>query len=101
LDRVHRALHPSYTTLFRSATLTRRSHAPDTGALLFQGDAFQRGVRDRISVWRAGKALRLGVPFLAGRSATRDGEALRADVECFRSEEHTSELQSRENLVCR
>src|SRR5690606_41747015 len=34
-------------------------------------------------------------------SSLSDGAEITAQFETFRSEEHTSELQSRENLVCR
>src|SRR5207302_3568125 len=33
-------------------------------------------------------------------SSRPDGKPTRAKIDLFRSEEHTSELQSRENLVC-
>src|SRR3989442_11182306 len=69
-----------YTTLFRSARRDRLST-----------DA----VRTRRS-WRADETSRgRGIPGNAGGAAdSHDGEK-------FRSEEHTSELQSRPHLVCR
>src|SRR5438046_4169991 len=69
-----------YTTLFRSEGL----HLPDPEA----GD----------------QLLRLGEgPVDHGPLASResDARAFRAGLESLRSEEHTSELQSLTNLVCR
>src|SRR2546427_8251572 len=67
-----------YTTLFRS--LQPRRRAGDTPGAAVAGRALPRGLRP---------APRL-VPLLAARGR---GHA--------RSEEHTSELQSQSNLVCR
>src|SRR5688572_30990757 len=70
-----------YTTLFRSLRNVRRIRVDDRGAelacalLLFEGD-------------------RTGASVCSG-----DGEGVSAQG--FRSEEHTSELQSQSNLVCR
>src|SRR5690606_41217599 len=58
-------------------------------ALAFRTDGTDRGpARDD-----AGEARRVAVPRHPKRSCFKPGQA--------RSEEHTSELQSRENLVCR
>src|SRR5207302_7335318 len=77
-----------YTTLFRS----RRPADPvaPVGALLRQGRVPLRGLREPVVL----------VPLLprAGRHALR---WRRRAAAAERSEEHTSELQSRENLVCR
>src|SRR5690606_40623770 len=58
---------------------------------------FEAGMQ--VNLVRTGKPIRLSAPtqFLA-RERTIVEEAWPGDV---RSEEHTSELQSRENLVCR
>src|SRR3712207_8073740 len=76
-----------YTTLFRSRADARRARPPRAGG--------RRADRDGLAV-RAVTAVRLrrAVP-LRGRRAA--GRAPRAG----RSEEHTSELQSRQYLVCR
>src|SRR5690606_41778490 len=76
-----------YTTLFRSRSTTQPGRFP----------------RERAEVPRS--------PFEAGRrwthavaSAGKGARAANAAMRCplrRRSEEHTSELQSRENLVCR
>src|SRR5256885_8331237 len=76
-----------YTTLFRSRVLRlhpgrRRHHSA--------GDADRGAHPDR---WRAAARH-------AGRPRHRDAAGHR-DVAAFRSEEHTSELQSPCNLVCR
>src|SRR5690349_23996831 len=63
-----------YTTLFRSPALGLR-----TTRITVDGDAVTLGVKD-------GPEVRLGLP---------------RDVAAKRSEEHTSELQSRRDLVCR
>src|SRR5690606_41266956 len=83
-----------YTTLFRSASPWRRQ-APDFGDFWIAGKngARQRG-RAALPVACAG----------AWRGAKRDivrSHQLRHSELESRSEEHTSELQSRENLVCR
>src|SRR5690606_41160522 len=87
-----------YTTLFRSphrAALVadRERHAP--------GEHLVQHAPERIDV--AGRA---GLPAgeqlgreVLGRAA--DGAGPRDGLVALRSEEHTSELQSRENLVCR
>src|SRR5690606_41512989 len=73
-----------YTTLFRSDPVVRLR----SGRRVSCFPGLQRGhdrprVRDRVELERA-------------RRGTRD-----ACLEAVRSEGHTSELQSRENLVCR
>src|SRR5688572_31749754 len=81
-----------YTTLFRSASSTSRQKPPDLHELDRQYRAGRdRGRADRIP--GGGAAVRRRV--LAARAAGR-GAALQS-----RSEEHTSELQSQSNLVCR
>src|SRR3712207_7656889 len=73
-----------YTTLFRS---------PDNGLLAPAARAFG-GVREAVDIsaspWR-----------LHPVSATFHGRDVFAPVAARRSEEHTSELQSRQYLVCR
>src|SRR5690606_42038905 len=72
-----------YTTLFRSRLLGRRRGHPSRGQ--------RNGTVPRNFVWDS-----------PGGSRDRKGRWRRngSDV-ARRSEEHTSELQSRENLVCR
>src|SRR5690606_40556330 len=89
-----------YTTLFRSELVARAArHAP-----LSAGEARAPGAR--------ALALRLSARFrlrLGRGSARPPSHRLRREpaprprrrAEAGRSEEHTSELQSRENLVCR
>src|SRR5690606_40493736 len=79
-----------YTTLFRSAAVRRlSSHQRRQSA---RRTGFHRGSRAHRA--RLSRARLLG---------HRDLHAavLRPDLAGGRSEEHTSELQSRENLVCR
>src|SRR5690606_42047993 len=73
-----------YTTLFRSANEQLAAMVPPSidAALLFAGCG-----------WRRAR-------FTALNTAYR-GDMLRHTLATARSEEHTSELQSRENLVCR
>src|SRR3712207_8797225 len=77
-----------YTTLFRSERRTRPAPVRDPGRRRRRGDLHGQG-RDR----------------LRGPAVARDGRAqrqgLRARRVRGRSEEHTSELQSRQYLVCR
>src|SRR5690606_41586951 len=68
-----------YTTLFRSGLVDALSPAP--------GDAA-----------RAAALAAMDKPL---RRASELGVSAIAEAEAVRSEEHTSELQSRENLVCR
>src|SRR5690349_23228725 len=82
-----------YTTLFRSRTWTARPYASGvlSSVLVRPGDTVV-----------SGQALAL----LEGRSATdrlRELKTLRElqQTDLRRSEEHTSELQSRRDLVCR
>src|SRR3712207_7536434 len=74
-----------YTTLFRSAAADQLGHAnTSTTTDVYFGRAVRRSQR-------------------IGRSAmdrTRAAAAI-APIRCGRSEEHTSELQSRQYLVCR
>src|SRR5690606_40960319 len=70
-----------YTTLFRSSRRRRRSRRGPCG----------RSGAGRPSARRAGRR---------GRRARRRRRGCHAR-RCRRSEEHTSELQSREKLVCR
>src|SRR5690606_41659591 len=88
-----------YTTLFRSA---RRTAAAATKAVAVGGLLVTRRRRSwRLQRWaaastwgRCSRAHSIRAPWL--RPAPRSTRTTRA-----RSEEHTSELQSRENLVCR
>src|SRR3712207_7650611 len=87
-----------YTTLFRSAAEPRRV-PPRDEARAHQRDALRReGLQDPV----------LGPPGRRGDGAHRDVLQVRPDsvtrsyLEAMeRSEEHTSELQSRQYLVCR
>src|SRR5690606_40030866 len=82
-----------YTTLFRSAPLSFRSRHRSGRAVGYGGGNFE--VRDQRTT-----------PLNHGRVADCEfaGRVWHAgcrSVIAWRSEEHTSELQSRENLVCR
>src|SRR5436309_10923202 len=69
-----------YTTLFRSSTETAAS----------------AGATARIAATVLGVSLRASAASRRTPRSARSGSSA-----AFRSEEHTSELQSRENLVCR
>src|SRR5690606_41663352 len=77
-----------YTTLFRSTVVERQAEVAHEADLLLRG---------------------MGEEHLAGHGAARELDAFEPTVPDgeshdrggLRSEEHTSELQSRENLVCR
>src|SRR5690606_42099187 len=82
-----------YTTLFRSnRAFTGRTSSLDVAGLeiIFQGD-----VPDPATPMKGVEAS-VAIPKLA-----IDPHKLQLQIEKLRSEEHTSELQSRENLVCR
>src|SRR5690606_42083754 len=72
-----------YTTLFRSTFVTRATHNLPTG------------LSSCSRILRKTPACRLA-HHANGTASTKQTSAT-----CARSEEHTSELQSRENLVCR
>src|SRR2546427_6864088 len=76
--------HPPRSTLFPYTTLFRSKSRPKAGAC-------------------AGRRKRRTVVFFSGNiSATRSISTARpAPAPAMRSEEHTSELQSQSNLVCR
>src|SRR5436309_7586563 len=77
LRRPPRSTLLPYTTLFRSHDLRDR----------------RRGARRRPQRGRDRSSVVVGIPVPGARTGHRERAA--------RSEEHTSELQSRENLVCR
>src|SRR5690606_40440565 len=86
-----------YTTLFRSTTLRRL--AP-TGRPGCTDGHTTRLVRQR----RTGSTRTFHAAWCAARTGTAYGRTRSTpgrEVAPGRSEEHTSELQSRENLVCR
>src|SRR3712207_7616529 len=70
-----------YTTLFRSCSTSHRSTPPATVASPTRSSAHDH-------------RLLIDVPLNSSRSST-------LPTTCGRSEEHTSELQSRQYLVCR
>src|SRR3712207_9322950 len=89
-----------YTTLFRSLAAQNLDHAP-VGAVELV-DLLDHVDRDADRASLVGYRSRYGLPY-PPRRVRRELEAL-AIVEllgCPRSEEHTSELQSRQYLVCR
>src|SRR3712207_8460902 len=81
-----------YTTLFRSVHLYERSHrmmllAPLTGAPAVDREGFNAMVRELMEEAR--------------REVEAEGLSWEDAAVSLRSEEHTSELQSRQYLVCR
>src|SRR3712207_7832304 len=85
-----------YTTLFRSHPGRHADHEADL-RLDVQADRrpeHRRGVGGRLALARGPLDLRAG-------DHDRAGTAVVADRQMLRSEEHTSELQSRQYLVCR
>src|SRR5436309_9819819 len=78
-----------YTTLFRSLTYFRVY----SGALR-KGGSVLNSTKDRKE--RVGRILQMHANHREDKDAVFAG-----DIVAARSEEHTSELQSRENLVCR
>src|SRR2546430_13454052 len=83
-----------YPTLFRSA-----ARAPETPHPSRPG---RGGVRARNDRPERGRACGRGDPVLVASIARYGGDAtVRLTGSGLRSEEHTSELQSQSNLVCR
>src|SRR2546430_13396285 len=82
-----------YTTLFRSAIVPRRSARDHDGWPARRGAVPADHDDRRRQRYRTGN-----------RACAKDGLSVRhviAWTDDFRSEEHTSELQSQSNLVCR
>src|SRR2546427_8609796 len=68
---------------------------------LFRSDPDPRPQRKRIACLRGRLSSWLLLPNLDAGEAQAFAEKVRAAFEVARSEEHTSELQSQSNLVCR
>src|SRR5690349_23779957 len=80
--RRHRSTHFPYTTLFRSGVQQDIEAEPPPGGILRHGEV---EVRQRVA-----------------QGDDRGRRGVRGGAGChLRSEEHTSELQSRRDLVCR
>src|SRR5690606_41215371 len=92
-DGVHRDLH-SFPTR-RSSDLLRVSSFPFTPII-----AYVVKFCSRISILSPGR-MPSEVKFLVPELTTSDPWDVERSLPTIRSEEHTSELQSRENLVCR
>src|SRR5207249_9520132 len=89
-----------YTTLFRSWHLPRRR--PGVAITGAESDASGRVAPRARRATPPGPPARSRERGLAGRSCKcRSGNALHIAHNLTRSEEHTSELQSRFDLVCR
>src|SRR3712207_7996457 len=78
-----------YTTLFRSARLPGRGHAP---ALAQNLHSAARPFRNNHPT---------GEKLMAAKTVADVMKMVKENEVKFRSEEHTSELQSRQYLVCR
>src|SRR5690606_41450243 len=80
-----------YTTLFRSSRLFERAavHARNEGV----SQLFIHALSENTAMLKIARN--------AGAVLERAGSETEAHLRLPRSEEHTSELQSRENLVCR
>src|SRR5690606_40467764 len=87
-----------YTTLFRSRQLTVQGEAVVGDAQAGRAEGPLRMVLDVEEVGRADVVVALLVVRVDGACVDLRGDRRVGQV---RSEEHTSELQSRENLVCR
>src|SRR3712207_7546660 len=85
---------PPRSTLFPYTTLFRAFGNPEPGLGILAAAGACWRLRDLVGASVAKQAL------LAGRRLDA-GDALRCGLVAERSEEHTSELQSRQYLVCR
>src|SRR5690606_40748114 len=84
-----------YTTLFRSVLHDLRLEADNIEPIMAGYDLVLDGTDNLVTRRLVAEAAeRLGLPLVSGAVSMFDGQVTR-------SEEHTSELQSRENLVCR
>src|SRR5436309_11267918 len=88
-----------YTTLFRSGLAVAGRRGIRTGKLSGGGEGVREDGADR----RRAERRRADPPREAGPGAwpARQSQGVSGSGARARSEEHTSELQSRENLVCR
>src|SRR5207244_10781539 len=87
-----------YTTLFRSAVVDALNEAGDSGLVIAGPRLADHGQ----GVSRAGGiASETGARFAYVTRRANDRGALVAGVHPSRSEEHTSELQSPDHIVCR
>src|SRR5690606_41278005 len=84
--------HATYSTLFRSARQLRNPRFPRDGRVTARARMYAQA--GRYTYHRVDRQVQLGIGMTHERNILSAGEACR-------SEEHTSELQSRENLECR
>src|SRR5690606_39855787 len=94
IQRHHRPTLFPYTTLFRSK---------QESVNFIPIDDYDRAIVSELNAekasWRSNQVSVVRLPSLD--AADPLDQALRNYLTCLRSEEHTSELQSRENIVCR
>src|SRR5207249_10590762 len=90
-----------YTTLFRSANVETEAHAVELPIVDVRGA--REALEDARQITRrdADAAIAHGDVRLTVRLPHRDVHRCRLGAVLLRSEEHTSELQSRFDLVCR
>src|SRR5256885_3453198 len=86
-----------YPTLSRSVVMRRRRFAAFAGAAMVAAPMVARSQ----SKWKPDKPITIYNPFAAGGVTDVHVRLLGEAVGKIRSEEHTSELQSPCNLVCR
>src|SRR5690606_41698658 len=91
--------HLPYTTLFRSGTSINRRWCCSSGITFLTRNDGANGDAQPVTTARLAASIDEGVAALGQDLPT--GAAERLARLLVRSEEHTSELQSRENLVCR
>src|SRR5690606_41994992 len=92
---------PPWSTLFPSTTLFRSEAEPGSGGLAAGGETrVLRGALGGVAGAGPTGLLALLAALRGGTGASHAGDGTHAG-DVGRSEEHTSELQSRENLVCR
>src|SRR5690606_40177158 len=90
-----------YTTLFRSRAVELHVAADGVeGLLLLVHEGAVEPARPTAREDQTRHVERLAVGVTRRRRVPTRHQDRRLDVEADRSEEHTSELQSRENLVC-
>src|SRR3712207_9114310 len=89
-----------YTTLFRSVGMAPERHADGRVVALF-GVAYARSVALRTHVGHVLHGVSLLPASTRGTSDITRTDSTKGNLTKVRSEEHTSELQSRQYLVCR
>src|SRR5690606_41829900 len=93
-------LHPRSFPTRRSSDLLRLTE-PTSGTIAWRGRPIEKLSPGQMRPYRRELQAVFQDPYSSLNPRMRAAEIVAEPLRNFRSEEHTSELQSRENLVCR